>query len=51
MLDRMLYADSLVRLPDHPVMILDRMTMAHGLEARARYLWIMNWRNSRRVCQ
>ncbi len=34
-LDRMLYADSQVRLPDHPVMILDRMTMAHGLEARS----------------
>ncbi|MHB1241337.1 MAG: asparagine synthase (glutamine-hydrolyzing) [Gammaproteobacteria bacterium] len=33
--DRMLYADSRVRLPDHPVMILDRMTMAHGLEARS----------------
>jgi len=38
MLDRMLYADSLVRLPDHPVMILDRMTMAHGLEARAPFM-------------
>ena len=35
LVDRMLYADSCVRLPDHPVMILDRMTMAHGLEARA----------------
>lgn len=34
-LDRMLRADSNVRLPDHPVMILDRMTMAHGLEARS----------------
>ncbi|GIX49600.1 MAG: asparagine synthetase B [Candidatus Tectimicrobiota bacterium] len=34
-LDRMLYADSQVRLPDHSVMILDRMTMAHGLEARS----------------
>ena len=37
-LDRMLYADSEVRLPDHPVMILDRMTMAHGLEARAPFM-------------
>ncbi len=37
-LDRMLYADSMVRLPDHPVMILDRMTMAHGLEARSPFL-------------
>lgn len=33
--DRMLSADSFVRLPDHPVMILDRMTMANSLEARA----------------
>jgi asparagine synthase (glutamine-hydrolysing) len=37
-LDRMLYADSQVRLPDHSVMILDRMTMAHGLEARAPFM-------------
>ncbi|QBQ54409.1 asparagine synthase (glutamine-hydrolyzing) [Nitrosococcus wardiae] len=36
--DRMLYADSQIRLPDHPVMILDRMTMAHGLEARAPFM-------------
>jgi asparagine synthase (glutamine-hydrolysing) len=34
-IDRMLSADSFVRLPDHPVMILDRMTMANSLEARA----------------
>lgn len=38
MLDKMLYADSMVRLPDHPVMILDRMTMAHGLEARSPFM-------------
>ncbi|MFQ5718410.1 MAG: asparagine synthase (glutamine-hydrolyzing) [Acidobacteriota bacterium] len=37
-LDRMLYADSQVRLPDHSVMILDRMTMAHGLEARSPFM-------------
>lgn len=37
-LDRMLYADSTVRLPDHPVMITDRMTMAHGLEARSPFM-------------
>lgn len=37
-LDRMLYADSRVRLPDHPVMITDRMTMAHGLEARSPFM-------------
>jgi len=37
-LDRMLYADSQVRLADHPVMITDRMTMAHGLEARSPFM-------------
>ena len=37
-LDRMLYADSKVRLPDHPVMISDRMSMAHGLEARSPFM-------------
>jgi asparagine synthase (glutamine-hydrolysing) len=37
-LDRMLYADSRVRLPDHPVMITDRMTMAHGVEARSPFM-------------
>jgi asparagine synthase (glutamine-hydrolysing) len=36
--DRMLYADHQVRLPDHSVMILDRMTMAHGLEARSPFM-------------
>jgi asparagine synthase (glutamine-hydrolysing) len=36
--DRMLYADSQVRLPDHSVMILDRMTMAHGLEVRSPFM-------------
>ena len=34
----MLYADSRIRLPDHPVMILDRTSMAHGLEARAPFM-------------
>jgi len=36
--DRMLYADSKVRLPDHPVMISDRMSMAHGLEVRSPFM-------------
>jgi asparagine synthase (glutamine-hydrolysing) len=36
--DRMLYADSQVRLPDHSVMILDRTSMAHGLEARSPFM-------------
>jgi asparagine synthase (glutamine-hydrolysing) len=34
----MLFADSCTRLPDHPVMLLDRMSMAHGLEARSPFL-------------
>ena len=38
LVDRMLYADSKVRLPDHPVMISDRMSMAHGLEARSPFM-------------
>lgn len=38
LLDRMLYADSNIRMPDHPVMILDRMSMAHGLEARSPFM-------------
>jgi asparagine synthase (glutamine-hydrolysing) len=37
-LDRMLLADTMVRLPNHSVMILDRMAMAHGLEARSPFL-------------
>jgi asparagine synthase (glutamine-hydrolysing) len=37
-IDRMLYADSKVRLPDHPVMISDRMSMAHGLETRSPFM-------------
>jgi asparagine synthase (glutamine-hydrolysing) len=36
--DRMLYADNQIRLPDHSAMILDRMTMAHGLEARSPFM-------------
>jgi asparagine synthase (glutamine-hydrolysing) len=38
LVDRMLYADSKIRLPDHPVMITDRMSMAHGLEARSPFM-------------
>jgi asparagine synthase (glutamine-hydrolysing) len=37
-LDRMLYADIMTRLPEHSLMLTDRMTMAHGLEARSPYL-------------
>ena len=37
-IDRMLYSDTQARLPDHSVMILDRMTMAFGLEARSPFM-------------
>jgi asparagine synthase (glutamine-hydrolysing) len=37
-LDRMLFADSMVRLPNHPVMITDRICMAHGLEVRSPFM-------------
>ena len=38
LVDRMLYADSMIRLPDHSVMIGDRTTMAHGLEGRSPFM-------------
>ena len=38
LVDRMLHADSMIRLPNHSVTILDRMTMAHGLEARSPFM-------------
>jgi asparagine synthase (glutamine-hydrolysing) len=34
-IDRMLYADYMTRLPEHSLMLTDRMTMAHGLELRS----------------
>jgi asparagine synthase (glutamine-hydrolysing) len=37
-IDRMIYADFMTRLPEHSLMLTDRMTMAHGLEARSPYL-------------
>jgi asparagine synthase (glutamine-hydrolysing) len=37
-IDRMIYADLMTRLPEHSLMLTDRMTMAHGLEARSPYL-------------
>jgi asparagine synthase (glutamine-hydrolysing) len=37
-LDHMLSADSQTRPPDHPVMITDRMSMSHGLEARSPFM-------------
>jgi asparagine synthase (glutamine-hydrolysing) len=38
LVDKMLFTDTMIRLPDHSVMILDRTTMAHGLEARSPFL-------------
>lgn len=38
MLDRMLYTDFVTRLPEHSLMLTDRMTMAHSLEARSPFL-------------
>ena len=37
-IDRMLYADYMTRLPEHSLMLADRMAMAHGLELRSPYL-------------
>jgi len=34
LVDRMLHTDCMTRLPDHLLLIVDRMAMAHGLEAR-----------------
>jgi asparagine synthase (glutamine-hydrolysing) len=36
--DRMIYTDTRSRLPDHPVMISDRMSMACGLEVRSPFM-------------
>jgi asparagine synthase (glutamine-hydrolysing) len=35
LVDRMLYTDLMTRMPDHLLVIADRMTMAHSLEGRA----------------
>jgi len=37
-LDRMLYADVVTRLPEHSLMLTDRMTMAHSIEGRSPFL-------------
>jgi asparagine synthase (glutamine-hydrolysing) len=36
--DKMIYTDLMTRLPEHSLMLTDRMTMAHGLEARSPFL-------------
>jgi asparagine synthase (glutamine-hydrolysing) len=38
LLDRMLYTDLVTRLPEHSLVLTDRMSMAHGLEARSPFL-------------
>jgi asparagine synthase (glutamine-hydrolysing) len=38
LLDRMLYTDFVTRLPEHSLTLTDRMSMAHGLEARSPFL-------------
>jgi asparagine synthase (glutamine-hydrolysing) len=37
-IDRMLYADFMTRLPEHSLMLTDRMSMAHSVEVRCPYL-------------
>ncbi len=38
LMDRMLYTDFVTRLPEHSLVLTDRMSMAHGLEARSPFL-------------
>ena len=38
LVDKMLYTDFMTRLPEHSLMLTDRMTMAHSLEARSPFL-------------
>jgi asparagine synthase (glutamine-hydrolysing) len=38
LLDRMLYTDFVTRLPEHSLVLTDRMSMAFGLEARSPFL-------------
>jgi asparagine synthase (glutamine-hydrolysing) len=38
LVDRMLYTDLMTRMPDHLLPIVDRMSMAHGVEVRAPFL-------------
>jgi asparagine synthase (glutamine-hydrolysing) len=35
LVDRMLYTDLMTRVPDHLLMVVDRMTMAHSIESRS----------------
>lgn len=38
LLDRMLFTDFMTRLPEHSLVLTDRMSMAHGLETRSPFL-------------
>ncbi len=38
LIDKMIYTDLMTRLPEHSLMLTDRMTMAHSLEARSPFL-------------
>lgn len=38
LIDKMLYSDLMTRMPDHLMMIEDRMTMAHSLESRSPFM-------------
>lgn len=38
LVDRMLYVDLMTRIPDHNMVISDRMSMAHSLEARCPFV-------------
>jgi len=38
LLDRMLYSDLMTRVPDHGLVVTDRMSMAHSLEVRSPFM-------------
>jgi asparagine synthase (glutamine-hydrolysing) len=38
LIDKMIYTDLMTRLPEHTLMLTDRLSMAHGLEARSPFL-------------
>ena len=38
LVDRMLHTDLMTRMPDHLLVLVDRMTMAHSLESRAPFM-------------
>ena len=50
-IDKMLYADNQIRLPDHSVMILDRTAMARTASKRAARSWTTRSPSSPRGCR